>query len=226
MTIRNVNPMNFYDFVRSNNPSTNENVQLYSRWLNASTGETFTCIDNTPAANRWASNLGYVIEEWGEDVTLTIINWDGNSVPSIGWTNESGTLLRRGPSGAPSGGNYFYSQDATTIVRQTIDISAYRYAVDNLGLKFTTDYWYGGYSGDNDSSSTGARFRDGSLNVISGDTYNSQIESDNPWFHRAAFSVNIPVGARYIDLLVKMIRTGGADNNGYWDDINSILELQ
>jgi len=216
---------NRWDFVVPGNPTVDVNPSAVNcTWLNIATGEEFICVDNTVDGNIWRGQTGSTITPLST-TSLNIINYDASEDPTIGWTNELGTLKRRGTSGAPSGGYYFYSTDAQTIARQTLDISAYSFDVDFVGAKIALQYWYSGYSGDNDGSQIGVRFRDSMQNVFTGDSYSLLVEDDtNTWYQVPEYESAIPVGARFADILMKLTRMDGVDNNGYMDDITATIK--
>jgi hypothetical protein len=217
-----------FDYIQPGNPTVNINPKVSpATWLNVTTGEVFVCIDPAVGGNVWIGQKNYRVMPFSGPIALPVVNPDASLDLSIGWINEVGTLKRRTLSGAPSGGYYFYSTDSETRARQTINLEDYRYFIEFSSIKLELQYWYNGYSGDDDSSQIGVRFRDSMMNVIGSEIWSPLVETDGgPWLQIPALEAAIPAETRNLDILIGMNRTGGVDNNAYMDDITANLVEQ
>lgn len=224
-------PNKAIDYIVCGKPTASVNPKKpFVTWLNTLTGELFVCLSNATDDNGWVGQKGSSVcppSLLSASYPLTIVNPNATD-GTTGWTDETGSLMTRTTSGAPSGGRYFYSRDSTTISRQTIALDFDKYAqgmIEDHGMKIAVTYWYGGYSGDNDCSQVGIRFRNAAQVVIGSTTYSPTYETDSGWHQTSAYEVSIPVDACYVDIIQKKTRHGGTDNNGYQDDFEANILL-
>lgn len=115
-----------------------------------------------------------------------------------------------------------------TIVRQRFDVEVLTEEVPFvLGSPATSwvilEWWSAGLTADNDYAHAGIRFLDGALATLS-ETYSPGLTIDPALkFVYRSFSVEVPDGTRYMDVLLQMVTLTGIQNDGYLDEIKATL---
>lgn len=167
------------------------------------------------------------------DLTLTNPGAEAGSSPT-GWTNETGGLaVLTYPTTivVPHSGTRFFTggTSASTIARQRLDILAQTGLsggdVDSGNIWAKVRWWQAGHnSATGDPAGMGLRTLNAS-DVSLGEVYSAIVHTPNsvspyfPWYSRA-FSAALPSGARSLDVLQRMTRSAGTNNDGWIDDIS------
>lgn len=165
--------------------------------------------------------------------TLSISNTGADVDATTGWTTENGGLGRRTTNPSPhSGAGYFSGgTSANTLSRQRFDISTVTglstAAIDALiasdDIWIRANWWQASFDAINDTGSMGIRYLDATPTEISrvdGEQY--AMSPSLTWVERG-LSFATPAGSRNVDLLQRMDRTSGTNNDVYIDDISAVI---
>lgn len=151
-----------------------------------------------------------------------------------GWTTESGGLGVRSSGPLPryqegfANSQYFTGgTSAATLVRQRLSIASVtglstaeidaKIAAGNLWAGVT--WWQSNFDGTADPGGMGLRYLDGTPAAIS-TTYSGIVDLDvGARWRRRTHSVAAPATSRNLDVLQRMDRTSGTNNDSYIDDI-------
>lgn len=155
-------------------------------------------------------------------INHTLTNPGAETGNTTGWTNETGAGGVRTASPAPYAGTYYFTGGAvaTTIMRQRIDLVAAGWStaeLDSEALGARLTWWQMRYAADNDNGTMGVRFLDGTLATLGSEEY-APLAQPATWEQRTK-SARMPVGTRYVDILMKAVRQSGTNNDAYFDDI-------
>jgi len=162
---------------------------------------------------------------------ITLTNSGFENAISTEWTIEAGALGRRTANPPPYEGTYYVygGASANSIASQRIDL------VSQTGLSAASidaaaaagTIWtklrhvVASWDGSNDPCAMGIRNLNGVPTEI--DVQYHGILSDavpiSQCWYKTAFGHDIAVGTRYVDALMRMVRTGGTNNDGYIDYI-------
>lgn len=198
-------------------------------------------VKNLAIANGSLSNTQYsdlIAGTTYEPNSLTVYNVTvtnpGADVDVSGWTNESGSIGRRTASPAPrTGAGYFFGgANALTVSRQRFEIASVTglsttdldAAISANAIWAKAKWYQANFDGASDASGIGLRYLDGT---------STQISLTNPlitflpgfaleWFKRV-FPVTMPPNSRHVDLVQRMVRSAGTNNDGYHDDIELVI---
>lgn len=149
---------------------------------------------------------------------------------TTGWTAEVGSLGNRSANPPPhSGAAYFFGgPNASTRARQRIDLladvgltAAEIDAGDILGRVL---WWAAGFSAtEQDTSTLGLRFLDGSQDQISL-SYGDKIRFYNQRWTQRQHAHLLPIGTRYVDVMMDATRVGSGTNlDSFFDDIELVF---
>jgi len=144
-----------------------------------------------------------------------------------GWTNETGAIGVRNASPSPRTGSwYFYGGTVvSSIARQRVDLLAAGWTAGELDtgtINAIVSWYQGNYSSDGDNGGLGLRALDGSQVAIGADDY-SAMQDLTAWVARS-HTKTLPTLTRYVDILIKCVRTGGTNNDTYIDDISLLTK--
>ena len=156
---------------------------------------------------------------------MPILNHNAETGDVTGWTSEVGQLAVYYDSPPPVTGRFFFYGGSSPLViaSQIIDVSTYATEIDASVTEVKLEWLQASYSSGGDTSACGVRFLDASQTVISESIAVEIIpEPRMTWLPRL-HKVTVPVGARYIAVLMRMTRYSGNDNDGYTDDIKLTL---
>jgi len=83
-----------HNYVNPANPTTHINPRMVNMtWLNVTSGEIFTCMDNTPNANVWEGDTGNIIMYSSPSLLLPLdVDFNDNSTNTKTITNSGSTL--------------------------------------------------------------------------------------------------------------------------------------
>ena len=166
-----------------------------------------------------------------------VLNGDFETGDLLGWTTTSPdpSVVLNGTFEIESFGSYFYRAGQTPFseVEQTIDISDLSSGID-LGVAVATLSGYLGSWSNDDIIVVEASFFN-SLDEDLGNTI-SISAIDNPLLSSGSLGLtndgnlettigDIPVGARSIIMKISSERTLGSDNDGYADNLSSIVSV-
>lgn len=160
------------------------------------------------------SNYGYV------DIT----NRGGETGDTTGWTNELGTLAVRSANPSPYEGLYYFygGVDASTIASQRLDlltITGLNQTELNAADITVKVVWRQASYNALDEATVGIRFLDATPTQLSENYAVSQASSPAQAWEQRSFTATKDATARYADILMKMTRNNGTNNDGYIDDI-------
>lgn len=163
----------------------------------------------------------------GRHIYPSLTNPGAETADTTGWTNETGALGVRNSSPSPhAGSRYFYGGTVvSTIARQRIDLVAAGWTtaeLDTGNVQAIVSWYQGNYSRDADNGGLGLRALDGSQVAIGADDY-SAMQDLTAWVYRT-HTKTLPTLTRYVDILIKCNRSGGANNDTYIDDISLLTK--
>jgi VCBS repeat-containing protein len=183
------------------------------------------------------TTTGNLILNPGAELGSPIDDAGFGPVPA-GWTNiignftevnynASGGFLMENVGPAIGGGQAFFSggpDNAVSQIMQTVDISSYAGDIDAGFETANLSGYFGGLVGQNDFTGLTARFRDSYSNDLGGISINSTGRPDvNTALIYQEGSSSVPVGARFIDVVLISTRVNGAYNDGYADNLSLTL---
>lgn len=159
---------------------------------------------------------------------VTLVNPGCETGDTTGWTDEVGALGIRPSHVAPGPhtGHFFFfgGPNPATISRQRVEIASATglsaTEIDAGGLWVRVSWWQASFSAtDTDVATMGLRMLD-AAQVEQAKTINPKLRP-NPhltWLYRT-HSLEVPIGARYVDALFDMTRFSGTNLDGYFDDV-------
>jgi hypothetical protein len=163
-----------------------------------------------------------------EEYPLAIINPAAEDGVT-GWTDEAGALTVD-PSlhGGADGGRFWNGgNNAHTKAAQRFDLST---QVDfditrlDAGDCWAIVHWYGSaFGSQNDSQALGFRFLDAAQVQISENLATALAMSPGSVWIPRSYAQLIPANARYVDILIDMVRVDGTQNDGWVDVISAAL---
>lgn len=153
----------------------------------------------------------------------TLTNPAAESGSTTGWTVEAGSFGVRSASPNPYAGSYYFYAGNTTpsVMRQRVDLVALGWTTTDLDAETvfaTLSVRVAGYDGSQDPTQIGLRFLNGSLATIVED-YAEPWTTSQTWDLRE-YVRHVPVGARYVDILLKGVRSLGSNNDAYFDEVS------
>ena len=144
-----------------------------------------------------------------------------------GWTAEVGALSVRSSSPDPEEGDfYFYGSGVARVTaRQRFnledDLELTASQVDTGNLWAIAEWLSAEFALQNDTNSVGFRFLDASQVEISEHMAAALATSpDDTWIPRS-YGIEVPVGARYIDVILDIVRIDGVNADGFIDDVSA-----
>lgn len=162
---------------------------------------------------------------------LPLTNAGAESGDTSGWTNETGSLaVRNSNPVAFEGENYFYGGAvAATVARQRIDMSTLGISLDDLDTlpSWCVVEWAGAtFATQADTHAVGLRFLAADQSTIL-ESYAAEYAPNvaGSWVQRN-YGLSIPTGTRYIDVLLKMDRLSGTNNDGYVDQVRASIYIK
>lgn len=156
--------------------------------------------------------------------TPVLTNPGAEAGNTSGWTVEQGSFGVRSASPAPYAGSwYFDGGTALFVVRQRVDLIALGWTAaeldsGTLGAQIAAQM--AGFDGVNDPGSIGLRYLNSAQATLA-EYYSPEYTTNQVWVARS-FARPMPVGTRYVDLLLKGRRTSGTNNDAYFDDVSCI----
>jgi len=163
---------------------------------------------------------------------VTILNGAAELGDTTNWVNEQGSIaLRTGNPDAPEGGAYFYGgANALTISRNRTELLT-NSSVTSAELDDPTkdvwllNGWYQSSWSSSDAGTVGMRALDASQTQLleaRQEADEAPYSSSDPWYwYRRGFSMGLPVGSRYADMVYRAERTAGTNNDPYTDSIRA-----
>ena len=153
----------------------------------------------------------------------SLTNPAAESGNTSGWTVETGSFGVRSASPAPyAGGYYFYAgSSAVSVMRQRVDLVALGWStaqLDDETVFAVLSAMLSGFDGGNDPARIGLRFLDASLGTVI--EHYSQPWTTNQTWTENRFIRTVPAGTRYVDILLRGNRTGGTNNDAYFDSVS------
>ena len=164
---------------------------------------------------------------------------DGTPVATPGWTSMGeATAIQYGASGGypaatdpgptDRGMSFFAGgqDDAMSSLSQPVDVSQYASDVDGGGVHYDLHGWLGGYSDQGDAATLTVTFQD-DHGVTLGTAVLGPVDTDARMSVTGLFEQSttgsVPKGTRALIVTLVMIRTDGAANDGYADDLSLTL---
>lgn len=166
-----------------------------------------------------------VVDEFSAAISGT--NLDAESGTS-GWTSELGLLETRSANPAPySGSTYFYggSNSAETVARQRIDLleatSLTSSQIASGGYLVELKWAQANYTDQNDNGGMGFRFLDeNQTEILTSYAGMVTVTPGLVWAVRSHVT-QVPAETRYVDLLIRAVRTDGTNNDTYIDGVEA-----
>lgn len=161
-------------------------------------------------------------------IPLPLENPGAEAGDASGWTNELGTLTATNTIPAAEGEYLFFGgNDAQTTARQRFhlvdDLGLDEATIDAGGLWAVVNWAAAVFSTNNDTQALGFRFLDASLSQISQDMGAAlAMTPGDTWIYRS-YGVDVPATARYIDVVIDIVRGTGTSNDGRVDDISAAI---
>jgi hypothetical protein len=162
---------------------------------------------------------------------LVLTNPGAEASTATGWTNESGTLsIFNTASLAPHSGAYsFYAGNTASFqARQRLDLVAQTGLTGtdlDSAVGWTKIRWWQSSFDGTDPGCAGVRNVNGAGTQLTLATAGSAATPNStgaggshPWYPRA-FALALESGVRSVDAILKASRTGGTNNDCYYDDI-------
>lgn len=166
----------------------------------------------------------YVID--GTLHNLTVTNPGAESALTTGWTSEKGSFSSAAPYITPhSGTKTFYAgtvlesqiSQELDLVTQGVDTDY----IDTGRAAFIFSAWRASYDSNGDSNQMLARFKDNDRNLISVGFTRMVMTTPSLTWEQDQVDAILPVGCRYVDLVLKAWRTAGTSNDGDFDDVEA-----
>jgi hypothetical protein len=198
-------------------------IEIYSDNTYATLIRTLTAESSSVQYTASQQNEDFVDPDVVSSFSVTLTNPGAETGNTTGWTNELGALgvNSSGPD-AYDGTYYFYGgTSAETRARQRVDIVAAGLDsgdIDNGRSYADLSAWMAGFPVDTDQGEIGIRFLNAAQATIS-TVYSGLVNRTDTWV-LVNLRNNIPVGTRYIDVLLHAKRFSGTNNDAYFDDIN------
>jgi hypothetical protein len=198
-------------------------IEIYSDGTYATLIRTLTAESSSVQYTASQQNEDFVDPEAVSSFSVTLTNPGAETGNTTGWTNELGALgVRSSGPGAYDGTYYFFGgTSAETRARQRVDIVAAGLDsgdIDNGRSYADLSAWMAGFPVDNDEGEIGIRFLNAAQATIS-TVYSGLVNRTDTWVLVDLRNI-IPVGTRYIDVLLHAKRFSGTNNDAYFDDIN------
>jgi hypothetical protein len=165
---------------------------------------------------------------------------DGTPVATPGWTvTGEATAIQYGASGGypastdpgpPNRGMNFFAggeDDMMSSLAQTVDVTQYASAIDGGAVTYSLSGWLGGYSDQGDNATLTITFEDATGTALGTATIGPVLATDRndttELLERDATGA-VPKTTRTLQVTLSMVRTDGAANDGYADDLSFILD--
>jgi hypothetical protein len=132
--------------------------------------------------------------------------------------------------GAPDAGKSFFSggsDNTTSSLTQTIDVSQYGSAIDGGGVTYVLEGYLGGYADQGDDATLTVTFKSASGSDLGKGTIGPVTESDrkgNTELLKRSTTGAVPATTRSVQVVLSMTRTDGAYNDGYADDLSLVFD--
>jgi hypothetical protein len=154
------------------------------------------------------------------------------------WTSSGGAgTIQYGDNGigyavpgAPDPGKSFFSggsDNDTSSLTQTIDVSKYASAIDGDGVTYALEAYLGGYAGQGDSATLTITFKSASGSHLGTGKVGPVTEADrkgNTELLKRSTTGAVPATTRSVEVVLSMTKTDGAYNDGYADDLSLVLD--
>lgn len=176
-------------------------------------------------------NPGAESGEGSKDGTVVIVpSWKTTAGKFTAVLYGSPDFLAAKDPGPPDRGKSFFAggpdapQSAAT---QTITLAVPAADIDSGHVQYMLSGWLGGYSGQNDNVTVTAKFLGQSGTAIGSAAIGPVMAADR---HSATALVErtvsgqLPSGARIVEVTMTMVRTDGAYNDGYADNLSFTLK--
>jgi hypothetical protein len=165
----------------------------------------------------------------GTNAPASVPGWqvsDGFNVIVYGSPNDLPTLNTPGP--ANRGKNFFYGGLSTehSSASQIVDVSSVAPVLSTGQIKYTLSGWIGGLAGQNDHVELTARFLAVDGSVLGTAQLPTVLDNDRHGETELLFKTAtglVPAGTVKIQIQMDMIRTDGADNDAYADNLSLVL---
>jgi hypothetical protein len=164
---------------------------------------------------------------------------DGTPVTTPSWTiSGEATAIQYGAGSYPAatdpgppirGANFLAGgpDDATSTFTQTVDVTRYGSAIDGGAVTYSLSGWLGGWDSQDDNATVTITFQDASASTVGTGLIGPVVAADRnnvTSFLQRSSSGNVPKGARSVVVVVSMVRTDGAANDGYADDLSLVFQ--
>jgi len=135
----------------------------------------------------------------------------------------------------PNAGNGFFSGGfvESSIMTQTIDVSANTAAIDTGAVGFTLSGWLGGFAAQNDHASLDIEFHDANGGILSDASIGGPCgvssavcasdRGSETGLRMRDISGTVPAQARTIFVVLTLDRSTGSSNDGYADNLSLVL---
>ncbi len=165
----------------------------------------------------------------GSVAPRTVPGWqvtDGFNVVEYGSPNDMPALNTPGPQ--DRGKNFFYGGLSTekSSATQTINVSSIAIVLGTGRIKYTLSGWLGGIAGQNDHVELKALFLSASGGTLATASLPVVLDSERQGETELLFKTTrglVPAGTVKIKIQMDMIRTDGADNDAYADNLSLVL---
>lgn len=171
------------------------------------------------------------------DAEAAVGSAGGDPVATPPWVSTGeATAIQYGSGGYPDasegppdpGMNFFAGgeNDAMSSLEQLVDVTQYTTAIDAGSVTYILSGWLGGYSDQGDNATLAVTFEDATGTPLGTATIGPVTETDRmgtTGFLQETMDGSVPKGTRSVDVLLTMIRTDGANNDGYADDLSLVF---
>jgi hypothetical protein len=164
---------------------------------------------------------------------------DGTPVTTPAWTvTGEATAIQYGTGSYPQatdpgpthrGKNFLAGgqDDTTSTFTQTVDVTRYSGAIDGGRVTYALAGWLGGWESQDDNATLTVTFQDASGNAAGSGLIGPVLASDRnsvTSFLLETTNGNVPKGTRSVLVVLTMIRTDGAANDGYADNLSLVFQ--
>jgi len=166
-----------------------------------------------------ATSISQVVkpENWSTTGPFTVLKYGSPEFPGAS------------DPGPPERGSYLFAggpNNSQSSATQTIDISSGSGGIDGGGKRYTLSAYLGGFGGQGDSATIEATFLDTSGRILGVGRIGPVTDLTRKGVTalvKSSASGDVPRGARKVTLRVLMVRTDGAYNDGYADDVSLVI---
>jgi hypothetical protein len=156
-----------------------------------------------------------------------IFNPGAEAGDTSGWSHEAGGFEIRNASPVPYEGSFYFfgGAQAESQMYQQVNLlaeGALASEIDTGQLGFKVDWMQASWNGS-DQGQVRLRFKDAEQGLI-GEVF-STLKAVGPgktWIYREIQN-DLPIGARYVDIVIRAKRNDGTNNDAYFDAINACI---